>query len=412
MNYKTYFTNLNQQLQQYKRAIPFLLIDIDILDENVNLLKQFIPSRKAFRLVVKSLPVVELIQYLQQKIPVNNFMVFHQPFLSQLVNMLDEKASILLGKPMPIKTVQYFYNTFLKEGNFNPFTQIQWLVDDVDRLNNYLHYAKTIKNAQKHCTKHLKHPKHPIKINLEIDVGLHRGGFKTLKEIKAALQIISNNKEYLSFSGFMGYDPHIPKLPNFIISQKKAFTKANNFYKTVIRLVRNEFADLWSDNLTFNGAGSPTLNWHNNNESVLNDIAAGSILLKPGTFDYKDLKQFKPACFIATPVIKHLKKTTLPGLERFANVLPILKKQYQNTYFTYGGAWLANYFYPKDLCNNAVFGLSTNQNMLNAPGKVELSKGDFVFLRPQQSEFVLLQFGKVLIVKDGLIANEWMPFSN
>jgi len=398
MNYKTYFTNLNQQLKQYKRAIPFLLIDLDILDANVELLKQFIPAEKSFRLVVKSLPIVELIDYLQQKTPTNNFMLFHQPFLSQLVKTLDEKANILLGKPMPIKTVQYFYDTFSENKKFNSFTQIQWLVDHVERLKNYLNYAKTLN--------------HPIKINLEIDVGLHRGGFKTIEEIKEVAKIISESKVNLDFSGFMGYDPHIPKLPNFIISQKKAFRKANKFYLSAINLVKNEFPDFWNDGLTFNGAGSPTLNWHNNHESVLNDIAAGSILLKPGTFDYPALKQFKPACFIATPVIKHLKKTNLPGLESLTNVLPILKKKYQNTYFTYGGAWLANYFYPKDLHNNTIFGLSTNQNMFNAPHSTQLSIGDFIFLRPQQSEFVLLQFGKVLIIKDGLIIDEWTPFSN
>jgi len=402
MNYKAYFNNLNHQLQQYKRAIPFLLIDLDILDKNIDLLKQFIPNGKSFRLVVKSLPIIELIEYLQQNIPTNNFMVFHQPFLSQLVKIVNKEADILLGKPMPVKTVQYFYDTFLDEGKFNPFTQIQWLVDDVDRLNKYLTLVKT--------GNHLK--KHPIKINFEIDVGLHRGGFKTLEEIKAALHILLNNKEYLNFSGFMGYDPHIPKLPNIIISQKKAFQKANNFYKAAIDLVKTEFHDLWNNNLTFNGGGSPTLNWHNNNESVLNDIASGSVLLKPGTFDYQALKQFEPACFIATPVIKHLKKTTLPGLESLANVLPILNKKYRNTYFTYGGAWMADYFYPKDLCNNAVFGLSTNQNMVNASDNVQLSAGDFIFLRPQQSEFVLLQFGKVLIVKGGFILDEWTPFSN
>jgi len=135
----------------------------------------------------------------------------------------------------------------------------------------------------------------------------------------------------------MGYDPHIPKLPNFIISQKKAFAKANDFYRKAVNLVRKEFPGLWQEGLTFNGGGSPTLNWHNSNESVLNDIAAGSILLKPGTFDYPSLKSFQPACFIATPVIKHLKKTTLPGLEKAANLLPFLNKKYQNTYFTYGG---------------------------------------------------------------------------
>jgi D-serine deaminase-like pyridoxal phosphate-dependent protein len=45
--------------------------------------------------------------------------------------------------------------------------------------------------------------------------------------------------------------------------------------------------------------------------------------------------------------------------------------------------------------------------MVNASNKVPLDVGDFVFLRPHQSEFVFLQFGDLLAMRDGSIQYNW-----
>ncbi|MEN8720773.1 MAG: hypothetical protein ABF296_10985, partial [Oceanococcaceae bacterium] len=56
---------------------------------------------------------------------------------------------------------------------------------------------------------------------------------------------------------------------------------------------------------------------------------------------------------------------------------------------------------------NPLYGHSTNQEMLNGSAKVALDVDDYVFYRPTQSEFVMLQFGDILAVRRGEIESVW-----
>lgn len=386
-----YFKNLNTVLKNHHRAIPCLLIDLDILDDNIKKTLSNLKATTNLRIVVKSLPSVELIDYILHKTNTNKLMVFHQPFLTDLVSRLDSNKDILLGKPMPIKTAEFFYKNLPQQNNgFNPFTQIQWLVDTEKRIEEYINLAKKINTK--------------IRLNIEIDVGLHRGGFCSLNNLKNGLQLIKDNNDFVDFSGFMGYDPHVVKLPKIIRSKKKAFKLANLFYKDCKELVKNEFPTLWNDNLTFNGAGSPTLNLHKIAKTAINDISIGSCFVKPTTFDIPSLKEYKPATFIATPVLKQFKSTTIPGLEKLKF---LFKKQ---SVFIYGGFWKADYYYPKKIKENKLFGNSTNQTLLNISSNIEID--DFVFLRPHQSEFVFLQFGEILPIRKRKILQPWLLLKN
>ncbi|MEL6867512.1 MAG: alanine racemase, partial [Bacteroidota bacterium] len=296
MSDQAYFRQLNQMLKNHSRALPSLLLDLDRLDENIAVLNKDWNPHAQFRIVVKSLPCMGLLDYLMEKTKTKKLMVFHQPFLSELAGRLDAQADMLLGKPMPIKTAQYFYDHLPNlENDFDPFRQIQWLVDSPKRLEQYLALAQRLG--------------HPLRINLEIDVGLHRGGFATLAELRASLEWLLAHQEDLIFSGLMGYDPHVVKLPKMIRSPQRALQLANDFYQQCKTLIRAEFPALWSENLTFNGAGSPTLKLHLSNSSPLNDISAGSCLVKPTTFDLSTLTDYKAACFIATPILKAFKNT-------------------------------------------------------------------------------------------------------
>ncbi|AZJ33005.1 D-serine deaminase, pyridoxal phosphate-dependent [Tenacibaculum mesophilum] len=388
-----YFKILNKELKNYQRAIPCLLVDLDILDENIAEALSNFRKDASLRVVIKSLPSVQLIEYILEKTHSSKLMVFHQPFLTDLVARLGDKADILLGKPMPIKTAEYFYNNLPQEYNgFNPFTQIQWLVDTKKRIEEYINLAKQLNQK--------------LRLNIEIDVGLHRGGFSSLKSLTKVLSLIENNQNFVEFSGFMGYDPHVVKLPKIIRSQKKALRLANQYYEDCKTLVKNDFPELWNENLTFNGAGSPTLNLHTTPSSPINDIAIGSCFVKPTTFDISSLRSYKPAAFIATPVLKFFSNTTLPGLEKLR---PFFTKK---SAFIYGGFWKADYYYPKGVKQNNLFGASTNQTMINIPKNASLQVDDFVFLRPHQSEFVFLQFGEILPIKNGKIQQPWQLLNN
>jgi len=382
-----YFGNLNDALKNHHRAKPFLIVDLDIVDENIAAFKSNLKPDVNFRIVVKSLPSPNLIQYINDKMNTNNFMVFHQPFLSDLTNTLDDKADILLGKPMPIKTA-----------HFNPYQQVQWLIDTNDRALQYINLSKKLGKT--------------LRLNLEIDVGLHRGGFRNLDEVRSALKLIEAHSKYVEFSGFMGYDPHVVKIPKIIRSQKKSLRMSNSFYEACKELVKTEFPQHWNSNLTFNGAGSPTVSLHHATDSPLNDIAAGSCFVKPTTFDIPTLNNYKPACFIAAPILKKIEGTTLPGIEKLKSLLGIINSRNALSFFIYGGYWKADYFYPENIQRNALFGNSTNQTMFNAPNTVDLDVDNFVFLRPHQSEFVLLQFGELLIIRTNKIEDSWRLLSN
>lgn len=392
-----YFKALNEELKQYKNAVPRLVIDLDALDENIEGLQKSLKASVDFRLVVKSLPSPQLIQYLQQKLPTERLMVFHQPFLTQLLPLLGENADVLLGKPMPLQTVQYFYeNLPAGKTTFNPFTQVQWLVDAQDRLAQYHTLAKT---------KGWK-----LKVNLEIDVGLHRGGFADSTSFESALAFLMQNQDALTLSGLMGYDPHVVKLPKILRSKEKAFELMCSAYQSYIKILKDKFPRLWTDELTLNGAGSPTIALHQSSRSPLNDWSAGSCLVKPSSFDIPSLEAYSPASYIATPVLKKLEGTTLPAIERFKGVLNTLDASNKQSFFIYGGYWKADYHYPFGLKANQLFGESTNQSMVNAPPNSDLEIDDFVFLRPKQSEFVFLQFGKILAIRNQQIIEEWDIF--
>ncbi|MEM9930462.1 MAG: alanine racemase, partial [Bacteroidota bacterium] len=370
-----YFGRLNAALKKYARAIPCMLVDLDRVDHNIARFQATLNPKCDVRLVVKSLPSWPLIQYISQRLGTNKLMVFHQPFLTDLTSKLNAKADVLLGKPMPIKTACYYYDHLPEcTVGFDPYRQIQWLVDTQVRLEEYTDLAKTLGRK--------------LRLNLEIDVGLHRGGFATLEELSTALAWFQTHPDHIEFSGFMGYDPHVVKMPRILRSVRKGLEKSNQFYRACTLLVQTDFPDLWHDDLTFNGAGSPTASLHQFADSPLNDIAAGSCFVKPSTFDIPTLEDYLPTCFIATPVLKKLSGTQLPGLETFRSWLPIFKPSWAQSFFIYGGYWKADYVFPPGVRENKLFGPSTNQSMINAPRDVKLAVDDFVFLRPWQSEFV------------------------
>lgn len=392
-----YFESLHQELKNQPRAIPFLLIDLDKLDQNIATLNSSIQPNIDFRIVVKSLPSPELINYVMRKANTKKLMVFHQPFLSHLAKIQDNSVDILLGKPMPVKTAEFYYQTLKTLNGFSPTKQLQWLVDTTQRVEEYIFLAKKIKQK--------------LRLNLEIDVGLRRGGFTKMADLRNALHLIQSNLEQVEFSGFMGYDPHVVKLPKVIMSKEKALKKANDFYGKCIDLLKNEFPNLLHEHLIFNGAGSPTVELHQNKNTPLNDISAGSCLVKPTTFDIPTLGKYVPASFIATPILKKMKGTTIPGIEKLKGLLNFLNKKNRQSYFIYGGFWKADYYYPKGVSENELYGSSTNQTMINSAAKKELQVDDFIFLRPHQSEFVFLQFGKILTLRNGKADGEFSLLS-
>ena len=114
-----------------------------------------------------------------------------------------------------------------------------------------------------------------------------------------------------------------------------------------------------------------------------------------------------PAAFIATPVLKSTGPVRIPALDDKSRLFSWWDRNQRQTFFIYGGHWLADFESPAGLQSNELFGRSSNQEMVNGSRAVGLQVDDQVFLRPQQSEAVLLQFGDLLALRGGRIVERW-----
>jgi len=313
-------------------------------------------------------------------------MSFHRPFLSALVEHKPD-ADVLLGKPMPIDAARQFYRDF--RGDFHPPTQLRWLIDSHQRLLQYQSLARGLNVA--------------MQVSLEIDVGLHRGGFAPDQSFLASLKLIAEDPKHLRFSGFMGYDAHVAELPGILADREATAVRAR--YESFVALVRQHYPALLSGPVTLNGAGSMTFRRYEG-QSVLNDVSAGSCLVKPAHFDLPSLEKFAPAAFIATPVLKRLTHTRLPELEWASSLIESWDPNRAQTYFLYGGNWLAHFESPPGLTPIGPY-TSSNQQGVSASASVSIDVDDFVFLRPMQSEAVLLQFGDLLVLRGETVVDRW-----
>lgn len=371
-----YFQKMTQHLQQQGTGLPQLIVDVERFQQNLNFVAAQLPAQLQPRLVVKSLACLNLLQQASQHLNTQRFMLFHLPQIDYIAQQFPQ-ADVLLGKPMPLRAVEHFYQQ-VQSSHLN----IQWLIDQPERLQQYLNLAQRLQLC--------------LKINIEIDIGLHRGGVQDHATFVQMLELIQQHPEHLKFSGLMGYDAHVTKLPKVFQLQAKAYQDSQQQYRHYKQLIQDHFPELWHDNLCFNGGGSLTFMQHCQ-QSECNDLAFGSMLLKPSDFDLNDLSALQCALWIATPVLKVLPQVQVPGLDRLQPYLP----QRDQAVFVYGGYWLADYIYPAGSHPHALYGRSSNQELIQVPKQHQICIDDYVFLRPQQSEAILPQFAVVYAYTQG-----------
>ncbi len=334
--------------------------------------------------MVKSLASLDLLKLLSEQIDTQRFMVFHQPHIILILENFAD-ADILLGKPMPAQVVHQFFEQYMEWST----AKIQWLIDTKVRLQQYLEIAKKYSIC--------------LDINIEIDVGLHRGGVQTTQQFTEILALIQQYPQYLKLSGLMGYDAHVTKVPAIIKKPELAYQSSQQTYANYQKLIQKQFPTLWHDELCFNGGGSPTFSFHTT-ESVCNDLSFGSMLLKPSDFDHDLLQALQPAVWIAAPVLKVLPFTQLPSMA----VLDKLPHKCK-ALFIYGGYWMANYVYPDQAHTHVLYGRSSNQELINVPKNCDTQVDDFVFLRPTQSEAIIPQFSNLMLYKQNRFES-WQTF--
>lgn len=385
--HSTYFETFSQALKKANFSKPTLVIDKRRLDNNIQTLKKHISNKFAYRIVVKSLPSLSLLNYISNQVESQRFMVFDETFLLKILENFPE-GDVLLGKPLPIAGA----NKILSQIDASKGKKIRWLVDSLERLEQYQGIAQARNQT--------------LRINLEIDVGLHRGGFNSDKQFTQALAIIKHSP-FLIFDGLMGYEPHVVKLPG---NSQTHLRDALTIYQKRISLAKKVLAEDFPAKSIFNTAGSPSYQLHTNispEQHPCNELSAGSCLVKPSDFDLSSLSDHQPASFIATPILKTLDQTDIPGLPGLGEIMSWWNPNLKRSIFTYGGNWKAQPVSPTGLSYNPIYGRSSNQEMLNASFNNPLDMDDWIFLRPTQSEAVFLQFGDLAIFDGESIIDKW-----
>ncbi|MGP1629600.1 MAG: alanine racemase [Giesbergeria sp.] len=373
---------------------PVMVIDRDRVQANIGKVMALKSPAVGLRVVAKSLPCFALLDLIAQQTQSTRQMVFNLPYL--LLQAAERpKFDLLLGKPLPVGAAHAFYQGF-RGGAFDPSRQFQWLVDTPERLAEYQQLARALG--------------HKLRINLEIDVGLHRGGFASADALEKALQLLKA-EPLLEFSGMMGYDPHVTEIPDLPGARAFAAHHARQVYASykaqalaALSVSREQAAAL-----TWNAAGSPTFHMYGG-EGAANEVSVGSAFVKPTDFDMPHLEGCEPACFIATPVLKSGAFQLPTGVEWIGTAAQWWDRNQRRGVFLYGGQWRADPVSPVGLATSGLYGLSPNQQVMVGSGRQALVPGDTVFFRPQKSEALLQQFGAIVVVAGGKVVEHWPIF--
>lgn len=385
-----YFSRASKALRDAGIATPTMVIDRDRLLANARQVMHNVNGRLPLRLVAKSLPCLPLLDLLMQTMQTRRLMVFNLPYLQQLAAQRGD-VDLLLGKPLPVAAAAEFYRKF-QGGQFQPERQLQWLVDTPQRLAQYRDLARV--------------QQLDMRVSLEIDVGLHRGGVDNAQMLQQMLAILREEPR-LKWAGMMGYDAHVAKLPLASL-REKALTEAKAIYREYAGIATHGMrASGAPDALVFNAGGSPTYRLHDGSGAA-NEIALGSALVKPSDFDTDLLQDLSPAAFIATPVLKADRRFQMPiGVEILGDAARAWDVNQEHVYFVYGGNWMADPVSPAGLAASGLYGNSSNQQALLGSGAQRLQTDDFVFFRPKQSESVLQQFGDIAVMESGRVTEHW-----
>jgi len=383
----SYFQSVEAALHKAGIGEPVLVIDQDLLDQNLAQFRADLPPKMAYRIVAKSLPGEQLLQRVARKTRTNRLMSFNATMLAQLIRIFPQ-GDHMLGKPLAMAAIAAFY-AGLPRGLKAAGQKVHWLVDTPSRLRALDEFATSQKLSLNIC--------------LEIDVGLHRGGFED--SLAEALAIMQQSR-HVTLTSLLGYEPHLPKLPDIDGWPQKAKQASAARFKQAFDEVTSQLGAMAAQRLIRNMAGSPTFRLYRNLD-LANELAAGSVMVKPSDFDQKLLRRYHPACFIATPVLKVQSGVRLPAHELAETVLgaPAAGR----TLFTHGGYWMADPVYPRGLGYNDLYGRSSNQEMMTAPARASIQPDDFIFLRPRQSEAIMLQFPHWAIYRAGRIVDMWTP---
>lgn len=374
-----YFQTMTAALREAGLFKPCLVLDRDRLDGNIALTSRNLAPELALRLVDKSLACLPLLSHIGAALGSSRFMTFHLP-ISAAVLKAFPTADLLLGKPMPVDAARQVLTR-----KDDAWKRVCWLIDTEARLEQYMVMAETLG-----CE---------LRIAFEVDIGLHRGGIAEPAALSRVLQRVRQHP-LLRCEGIMGYEAHAPHIPNLFGGPEKALAQSVAAFQAFVACLAP------GERQILNTGGSKTALLHGA-QTRANEVSIGSAFVLPSDFDTAGLTGFRPAAFIATPVLKVV-EAKLPGPALVGKALQALGRFPRRGCYIYGGKWMAKPVFPEGAREEAMLGQSSNQQFMALPDDTALQPDDFFFLRPTQSEFVLQQFGSIAVFSQGRIVEEWL----
>lgn len=370
-------------------ASPVLMIDRDALDANTTAIGAVPEHSQQLRLVAKSLPVPQLLSRVLTAWGSDRVMTFSVAMLVQIEAALPGRHH-LFGKPVPVGAAR----GLLEEcGGTGLSDRVVWLVDTAERVRQYSRLAHEMDTS--------------LQVAVELDVGLHRGGFSA-DALEQGLREIAV-RPGLRFAGLMGYDAHLPALPTLGGVRRRAQRRFESGYRSAVQLAETVFGASAVDEAIRNTAGSKTLADRVASRDF-NDFSVGSLLVKPADFDGVGTPEVQPAMFIATPVLKVVDPLRIPGFGSSRAVQRGLAGGARRGLYIHGGHWMAEPVHPEGLGYSSVMGRSSNQELLVTSQSLSVGVDDLVFFRPRQSEALMLQFGPIAVVSGERVVQWWEPF--
>jgi D-serine deaminase-like pyridoxal phosphate-dependent protein len=379
----SYFGALSDALEEAHLHRPVLVIDRDRLDANLAEMRRRLPAGLGLRVVDKSLPSVPLMRHVTKTFGADRIMSFHLPVTRVMLETFPE-TEILYGKPLPVAALRDALDQAGPVERQGLIDRVVWLIDTRQRLEQYADLAET--GGMR------------LRFAFEVDTGMHRGGIADAATLKTLFEA-SRGHAGLICEGIMGYEAHIPEIPGL-------FGGAEGETRRVLARLDSFATVLPVENRRIvNAGGSKTSITYEGNGAV-NEVSMGSGFIKPTDFDVAALAAFKPAFFIATPVLK-IENARLPGPLIVTRLLQTLGLFPRKACFLYGGKWHAKPVWPRRMKENAIWGQSSNQQLMALSEDSELKVDDFAFFRPTQSEAVLQQFGDIAVYARGKIVDRW-----
>ncbi len=398
------FVAWNESLRASAAGRESAFVDLDAVDHNLRLVSEKLGSKIGLRLSAKSLPSLQLLEYMMVATCTNRLMAFEEAMVRDLLVRFGSDVDILLGRPAPVEALARTFKTLDEVGaGPNPTGSVRWLVDTPERLQQFAAFA--IERGER------------INVSMEIDVGLRRGGARNADELLAMLEIIQGS-ELLRFTGFMGYEGHVPFVPLTVSSPAAEFAAVQRRYADFVRVGREAYPALFEGPLVYNSGGSRTYHDYTDDlDTPVNEVAVGSAFFYPSNFHNLPETGLRTATFFATPVLKRLDPAeTYPDPE----FLPRLAADEPNFEVWYGmvaGGFPGDRHYPKGLVPtptstsdpSRIVNMLPNQGRWLGAREVPLEVGDFIFYQPWEADAVRW-LAYLDVFRGGRLVDQWPTF--